>query len=409
MFIATIGLLALFMLLPACKKDDPDKPPELTIYDAVDLPKSNSQNVYVHYMTWYDTPQSSKDQQWGMHWTMANRNPEITDQEGKRQIASHFYPLIGPYASRDKFVIEYHLLLMKYAGIDGIMIDWYGVHDVYDYASIKANTEAVINVLEKVGLEFSIVYEDRTLPNVVAQNKATSLVAAAREDMSYLQSQFFSKPFYTRINNQPLLLVFGPITFTTPGEWTEAFMALNPKPCFLTLWNSSGGAGANARGEYAWVYMDHTYLENFYSHRMPNLEIAIGSAYPGFVDYYVEGGWGDQIGWTIEHLAGKTLDETLQLAEAANPDYLQLVTWNDFGEGTIIEPTHEFGFSYLEKIMDYTGVSATPAVFDLIHELYLLRNQNKSNALIQLQLDQAFYYFVSNQVEKAETILQQIK
>jgi len=29
---------------------------------------------------------------------------------------------------------------------------------------------------------------------------------------------------------------------------------------------------------------------------------------------------------------------------------IQLVTWNDYGEGTMIEPTHEFGYTFLEII-----------------------------------------------------------
>ena len=63
---------------------------------------------------------------WGIHWTMQYENPNIVDAMGKRQIASHYYPIIGPYDSTDPNVLEYHMLLMKYSGIDGVMIDWYG-------------------------------------------------------------------------------------------------------------------------------------------------------------------------------------------------------------------------------------------------------------------------------------------
>jgi hypothetical protein len=31
-------------------------------------------------------------------------------------------------------------------------------------------------------------------------------------------------------------------------------------------------------------------------------------------------------------------------------DIIQLVTWNDYGEGTMIEPTHEFGYTFLEVV-----------------------------------------------------------
>ena len=105
--------------------------------------KTNSQKVYVHYLPWFETPATSPDGKWGQHWTMANENPDVILPNGRRQIASWFYPMIGPYASSDRDVIDYHLLLMKYAGIDGVIIDWYGIHNVDDYPLNKRNTDSI--------------------------------------------------------------------------------------------------------------------------------------------------------------------------------------------------------------------------------------------------------------------------
>src|SRR3954466_15260318 len=93
---------------------------------SVPVPKTNLQPVYMHYMPWFQTPSSlggTGGSQWGWHWKMNTQNPNIVDSSGKRQIATHYYPKIGPYDSSDPSVIEYHLLLMKYSGIDGVMID----------------------------------------------------------------------------------------------------------------------------------------------------------------------------------------------------------------------------------------------------------------------------------------------
>src|ERR1700748_2311994 len=62
--------------------------------------KTNTQKVYAHYLPWFETPATSPDGKWGQHWTMANENPDIITN-GKRQIASYFYPMTGPYASSD--------------------------------------------------------------------------------------------------------------------------------------------------------------------------------------------------------------------------------------------------------------------------------------------------------------------
>lgn len=395
----------------ACSSDDKnsDKPTEPETFEPVAIEKTNSTKIYVHYMPWFETNESSADKKWGYHWTMANKNPNNIGANNRREIASYYYPLIGLYHSGDKNVIENHLLLMKYSGIDGILIDWYGTFDVNDYRMVKENTEQLIAMLDKVGLDYAIVYEDRFLPNVVNAGKAISVTSAAKTDLAYMEKNYFDDKNYIKINGKPLLLNFGPIVLQTPAEWTNVFNTLTAKPTFLTLWNESGDAGDNAAGEYAWVYKNNTYLNNFYTNNKPKLAVAMGGAYPGFKDFYAEGGGGAAIGWTIEHNNGATLDETLSLAKNANLNYLQLITWNDFGEGTMFEPTVEFGYSYIEKVKAFAGVKDTETVFPDISKMYNLRVEKKGNADAQKKLDQAFNYFVSMQPAKAKQLLNEIK
>lgn len=398
------------VLLTACDSksisDDKQEPSfSLEVFDAVNITKTNSTKIYMHYMPWFESKESTANNQWGYHWTMNNKNPDNIDATGKREIASHYYPLIGPYDSGDKDVIENHLLLMKYAGIDGVLIDWYGTYEIDDFGVLKENSEQIIALLDKVGLDYAIVYEDRFLTKIVDAQLAPTVVSAAKRDMAYMQSNYFKDANYIKINNKPLLLNFGPITLTTPDQWTQTFSSLNPKPTFLTLWHESSEAGNNAQGEYSWVYQNNTHLSDFYDNNLPDLEVAMGSAYPGFHDFYEEGNTDTVIGWTIDHNNGAILDETLELAKSAHLDYLQLVTWNDFGEGTMFEPTREFGYSYIEKVKSFAAVQNTSNVFANISILYNLRKQYSGNAAVQLKLDQAFYYFVSLQTDKAITIL----
>jgi hypothetical protein len=404
------GILSI-LAAAGCSGDDkgseePTKPETLA---PVAIEKTNSTKIYMHYMSWFETNESSADKKWGYHWTMGNKNPSNIDANGRREIASHYYPLIGPYHSGDKNVIENHLLMMKYAGIDGLLIDWYGTYDVNDYRMVKENTEQLIALLNKVGLEYAIVYEDRFLTNVVNAGKAISVTSAAKTDLAYMEKNYFDDANYIKINGKPLLLNFGPIVLQTPSEWTNVFNILTTKPTFLTLWDQSVEAGANASGEYAWVYKDNSYLTNFYTNTKPKLGVAMGSAYPGFKDFYAQGGGGAAIGWTIEHNNGATLDETLSLAKNANLNYLQLITWNDFGEGTMLEPTTEFGYTYVEKVKAFSGVKNTESFFAEISKLYNLRIQKKGNADAQKKLDQAFNYFVSMQPAKAKELINEIK
>lgn len=377
--------------------------------EPVPVTKTNDMKIFVHYMPWFQS--APYDGFWGTHWTMSNRNPNnIID--GQRDIASHFYPLIGPYSSKDPDVAEYHLLLMKYAGIDGIFIDWYGTYDVNDYRLNLEGSENIIDLIDEVGLEFGIVYEDQTTAKVVNAGEASTTIEAATNDWQYIQNNYFSNPNYTRVDGNPLALVWTPIEIENGSAWSQILADVDPNLMLLALWYQVGDLGSNGDGEYGWVYGGNgnhmQEIINFYNNRLNRYDLGIGTAYPGFVDFYEEGGQGDVIGWEIPH---STLQLTLDLATQYNVDYLQLVTWNDFGEGTIFEPTVETGYTYLETVQTFAGVSPDSDVighFETIYDLYQARKEYADNENIQEQLDLAFNYLVILQPTDARNILQNL-
>lgn len=403
------------IIIHACKKDDDgDKPkppvkPVVEYFAPVNVNKSVNTKIYAHYMPWFETPETN-DGKWGQHWTMANKSPDVIDANGKRSIASHFYPLIGPYASSDKHVIQYQLLLMKLSGIDGVLIDWPTTIDLYDYPKNLSNAEALIEHISEVGLKYAIVYEDHNVKIAFDQKKISNKLAAAQNDMSYLKINYFTDTSYINIDNRPLLLVFGPQTFFAGADWVSIFTALNPKPVFLTLWNQSGQAGTAAGGEYSWVWQDNgsnhlTFLTNFYTKSFSGIKM--GSAYPGFKTFYNEGGWGGPT-FEINHNGTETFATTLQKALDSKVDYIQLVTWNDYGEGTMIEPTREFEYTFLTTLQTKLGVSNNEYDLELVNKMYELRKKYVDIASIQESLDQVYYYMVSLQLDKAAFSLDSI-
>lgn len=394
--------------LVSCSKNIPDVPDDfkVVIYDPVDVSKTNTTEVWAHYMPWFENKETSGNGRWGMHWTMNTKNPDNMDQQGKREIASHYYPLTGPYASSDPNIIEYQLLLMKYSGIDGILIDWYGSSDWNDYGTNRRNTEAIIDAIDDVGLKFAIVYEDQTIPQVIKNDNSLDAIGAAQTDMNYLEQHYFSNPSYITIDNKPLLLVFGPQAFKTPEEWGDIFSVLSTEPCFLPLNGSYNLAKPYSSGEFIWV--DNSSLDNKYT-RMKDFEVYVGGAYPGFNDFYKEGGWGDGFTWSIDFNNGETLKQNLQKAKNAGAKYVQLITWNDYGEGTIIEPTEEYGYSLLEIVQDFTGVAYSSDELEKIMDLYELRTKYGETSKNKEYLDQAFYYMVSLKQEKAFQLTDSLK
>src|SRR6476661_1000487 len=117
---------------------------------------ATEKHVMVYYMPWYSAKPHSDN--WGWHWTMDHFNPDHINAAGERKIASWYYPLIGPYDSSDPAVLEYHVLLMKLAGIDGAIVDWYGFAPHLDYGVNNNATARLFDFTRKAGLKFAICY-----------------------------------------------------------------------------------------------------------------------------------------------------------------------------------------------------------------------------------------------------------
>src|SRR5438105_486987 len=169
-----------------------------------------SKPVMVYYMPWFTARPYSES--WGWHWTMNHFNPDAVNASGERQIASWYYPLIGPYDSSDPAVLEYHVLLMKLGGIDGVIVDWYGPDDYADYAVNNQRTAALFQYTRKAGLKFSLCYEDQTIHQEISGGylQATGAVFHAQQTMLYVQTNYLADGSFLRWHGRPVILNFGP-------------------------------------------------------------------------------------------------------------------------------------------------------------------------------------------------------
>ena len=370
--------------------------------------KEPSENpVYVHYMPWFQSLEI--DGFWGQHWTMKNRDPTFIDAQNKREIASHYYPLIGPYSTRDKDLQQYHLLLMKLSGVDGVIFDWYGQRDVLDFENIKLGMESFIEELDKTDLEFAVMYEDR-----VIKEQRTSLTAIqisqAVGDLQYVEEKYFSKENYINIKENPLFMVFGPNYIDAPEDWHEILSLLKREISLLTLWGSQSKVGENnSVGEYAWIDENHIQTVSGYYNYVIDFDTNIvgGIVYPGFNDYYIEGGWKSNLDydWQIENKETITFQETFDETLKHEVDFIQVATWNDFGEGTQIEPTLEYGFKYLNLLQKYTEASYTEEDLKIPYYIYKLRKLHPNNETVTFLLDIAYTYALKGNVKKAKRII----
>jgi hypothetical protein len=396
------SLLIYFILLP----------------DKLCLNGQNKPVFLAHYMPWHQTPAVSG--YWGWHWTMNHFDPDKIDQNGCREIASHFYPLTGPYDSQDEHILEYHALLMKISGIDGVLVDWYGMEDFWDYGVLNESTHALFDAVSQAGLKFSIVYEDQTIIHMVDNEylQQDEALAHGQQVMNYLQENWFTTNSYMRLNNRPVLLTFGPQYFHDSTDWETMFSGLPIAPVFFSEDNRLAPVAA---GAYPWPPMWKTgadgilseaelteYLRQFYQ-KAASWEYLVASVFPGFMDIYKEAGVNDGYG-ILEAREGATLKLTLQKSIESNPSIIQLVTWNDFGEGTIIEPTVEFGYQYLEIVQDQRIQLDSTFIFKpkdlrLPYRIWNLRIEHKDNPAMNIVLDDIFDLIIKTEIERATFLI----
>lgn len=360
--------------------------------------------ILAHYMPWYEAKPVSPA--WGWHWTMNHFDPErIVD--GKHQVASHFYPIIGPYDSSDPKVLEYHLLLMKLAGIDGVIVDWYGLQDFRDYAILHRNTQRLVDQVDRLGLKFAICYEDQTIPALVENGrlKPQERVTHARREIEFLAENWFALDCYIRIGGRPILLSFGQ-TGLTDDEWSQCLAGLESPIAYF----SQHHRRAAAMGAFDWpIPMEGPEATKRFEGVSRSWSQSIAVAFPRFVDIYSEAKVQESHG-RINDDGGATFRTSLERALTSNSRIIQIATWNDWGEGTIIEPSREYGYRDLEVLQEMRrkhvdpSFSATASDLRLPRQLLRLRRETMSPDHAQ-QLDRIAELITDGKLSQARSEL----
>ncbi|HEX4605762.1 MAG TPA: PKD domain-containing protein [Candidatus Angelobacter sp.] len=269
------------------------------------------------------------------------------------KIYAHFVPWFGfgdhmnvGYVSSDTLQVQKQVNDMAGRGLDGAVVDWYGRGESsnhflsYDQASQAFMHQAELHP----GFNFAIMHDAGAL-KTCATTVGCDVTQTLIDDLNYLNVTYANSPAYLYSAGRPVVYFFGHEAYGI--DWTRVRAGVGGNPLFIFR-NGSGFTKAQSGGAFSWVeptlvsptdLMSINYLDGYYkTARAYPAEYSTGSAYKGFNDTLAL--WGTNR--IIDQQCGQTWLQTIAEAgkfysTTSQMPGIQLVTWNDYEEGTEIE------------------------------------------------------------------------
>lgn len=328
--------------------------------------------VAAFYYPWYGTP--TFNGQW-VHWEQNNHLPP-------QDIGSDYYPLLGAYSSRDPSVLAQHMAWLQQAGIQLIIVSWWGQGSREDQA-IPGLLAQAANYGIKVAFHIE-PYFGRSADRLV-------------DDVEYLYASYGNSPAFFRTkrtsrhspNNNPKGIFFlwgtGIQFFEGPSVdaayWRPAIDQIHALPDGGLVFADQPDAALIDAGHFDGEYSSsiNPWPDGWeqalisWANSLPHDAWFIPSATPGFS--------ANRVGYPAETYRprdeGRTYDEQWRamLETGVTPHIVSITTFNEWHEGTQIEPaaqgmTDGYGYTYAAYTLGPTQyLSATAQWVHAMHEM----------------------------------------
>jgi len=312
---------------------------ERTSREVVTVPRK----VMTFYYPWYGTADGPGGAGHTVHWGHI-------DQTNKNIEASTHYPALGAYDSHDPNVIDQHCRWAKRAGIDTFIVSWWGHGDYTDRAMPK-----ILDGCQRHDLTATIYYETVPRPQTVQ---------TAADDITKLLNKYGAHPAFLKVNKKPVVFIYGR-TLQEMGlsDWRKAIEIINAnyKGGFVTIGDQfSEDAARTFDGVH--TYNTAGSLRNLSPEaarkwaveKYPSwVKLADGAGkicaitvIPGYDDTKIR-----KPGLSVGRYDGQLYRVQWQEAIKADPHWILVTSFNEWHEGSEIEPSEE----YKEQYIDLTG------------------------------------------------------
>ena len=283
---------------------------------------AHAATVATFYYPWYSTP--TVDGAW-QHWDQNTHRPPS-------DVYSRFYPAAGPYSSTDPVVLDRQMGQIQAAGVDEVIVSWWGRGSVEDHR-LPAVMAAARRHRLSVALHLE-PYEGRT-PATIASDLAYASFIGIRDVYVYHPRDFTAADWSTLHSAVPTLRIFA-------GTELAGFAAAGNFDGFYTYDFVTYGADKFAR-----------FCAQ--AHAMKLLcAPSVGPGYDGRRAGEAPVGRGRR--------NGETYDTLWSAAVQSRADVVTITSFNEWGEGSQIEPaTRRAGYRSYDGAWGLTGVPAQAA------------------------------------------------
>jgi glycoprotein endo-alpha-1,2-mannosidase len=299
--------------------------------------------VLTFYYTWYGRPE--RHGRW-IHWGKVDA-PRFEISQ------STHYPAQGAYDSHDPAIIDGHIDLAKQHGVTGFVATWWGQQTFDDRAFAL-----LVNRAGEKDFRVTIYWE-------TAPGQGQAQIDRAVNDVLYVLRRYGSEPAFLKVDRKPVIFVYGRVMGQVPlTSWPEIIRRVQEQygdfvliadgydESFARLFD-----GVHTYNICGWVrdktpdelrtlgarsFADAVKLARRHG------KISCLTVIPGYDDTKIR-----RPGLKADRHAGQTYQTLWEEAIRADPDWVLITSWNEWHEGSEIEPSREDGDQYVRLTGQY--------------------------------------------------------
>ena len=297
--------------------------------------------VLAFYYPWYGNPNSPDGSGTWSHWNGV-------DPQARQIASSTHFPRLGPYDSHDPKLIAQHTRWAKSAGVDGFIISWWGKGSFEDRAM-----ERLLDGCRQTGLQATVYYERVPDPQTPR---------SAADDIIGVLQRYAEHPAWLRVHGRPVIFIYGrAVGQLGLAGWLTAIAMVNdryPGGAFFVgdrtdpiaacvfdgihTYNTAAKLRGRSPGQVkSWAnaaYRQWVAAADAFG------RISAITVIPGYDDTKIR-----RPGLRVERRDGALYRAQWEAAIGADPHWILITSWNEWHEGSEIEPSVEYGDAYLKR------------------------------------------------------------